>query len=66
MRKDGTLKYLRPDGKVQVTVEYDENDKPIRIDTIVISTQHAEEITLDQIKRISANMLSTRLYLHHY
>ncbi|AYU55540.1 methionine adenosyltransferase [Staphylococcus debuckii] len=50
VRKDGTLKYLRPDGKVQVTVEYDENDKPIRIDTIVISTQHAEEITLDQIQ----------------
>ncbi|GEP84386.1 S-adenosylmethionine synthetase [Staphylococcus piscifermentans] len=50
VRKDGTLKYLRPDGKVQVTVEYDENDKPVRIDTIVISTQHAEEITLDQIQ----------------
>ncbi|GEP80727.1 methionine adenosyltransferase [Staphylococcus carnosus] len=50
VRKDGTLKYLRPDGKVQVTVEYDENDKPVRIDTIVISTQHAEDVTLDQIQ----------------
>lgn len=51
VRKDGTLEYLRPDGKTQVTVEYDENDKPVRIDTIVISTQHAEEITLEQIQR---------------
>ncbi|AMY04491.1 methionine adenosyltransferase [Staphylococcus condimenti] len=50
VRKDGTLKYLRPDGKVQVTVEYDGNDKPARIDTIVISTQHAEDVTLDQIQ----------------
>ncbi|ANZ33097.1 methionine adenosyltransferase [Staphylococcus carnosus] len=50
VRKDSTLKYLRPDGKVQVTVEYDENDKPVRIDTIVISTQHAEDVTLDQIQ----------------
>lgn len=51
VRKDGTLTYLRPDGKVQVTVEYDENDKPARIDTIVISTQHAEAASLDQIQR---------------
>ena len=51
VRKDGTLTYLRPDGKVQVTVEYDENDKPVRIDTIVISTQHAEDASLDQIQR---------------
>mgnify|MGYP002723592621 FL=1 len=51
VRKDGTLTYLRPDGKVQVTVEYDENDKPARIDTIVISTQHAEDASLDQIQR---------------
>lgn len=50
VRKDEILKYLRPDGKVQVTVEYDEQDKPIRIDTIVLSTQHAEDIELDQIK----------------
>lgn len=50
VRKDEILKYLRPDGKVQVTVEYDEQDKPVRINTIVLSTQHAEDIELDQIK----------------
>ncbi|MDE0563334.1 methionine adenosyltransferase [Exiguobacterium sp. B2(2022)] len=50
VRKNGTLAYLRPDGKTQVTVEYDENNNPVRIDTIVISTQHAEEITLEQIQ----------------
>lgn len=51
VRKDGTLDYLRPDGKVQVTVEYDENDKPKRIDTIVVSSQHAEDIELEQIQK---------------
>ena len=51
VRKDGTLGYLRPDGKVQVTVEYDENDKPKRIDTIVVSSQHAEDIELEQIQK---------------
>ena len=45
------MTYLRPDGKTQVTVEYDENDKPVRIDTIVISTQHDPEISLEQIQR---------------
>ncbi|WP_394218566.1 methionine adenosyltransferase [Halobacillus trueperi] len=50
VRNDGTLEYLRPDGKTQVTVEYDENDQPVRVDTIVISTQHAEEVTLQQIQ----------------
>lgn len=50
VRKDDTLNYLRPDGKVQVTVEYDENDNPVRIDTIVVSTQHAEDVTLEQIQ----------------
>lgn len=50
VRKDGTLNYLRLDGKVQVTVEYDENDNPVRIDTIVVSTQHAEDVTLEQIQ----------------
>ena len=49
VRKDGTLAYLRPDGKTQVTVEYDENNKPIRLDAIVVSTQHAPEITQEQI-----------------
>lgn len=51
VRKNGTLPYLRPDGKAQVTVEYDENDKPKRIDTIVLSTQHDPEVSLDQIKK---------------
>ncbi|MFC0523949.1 methionine adenosyltransferase [Pontibacillus salicampi] len=51
VRRDETLDYLRPDGKTQVTVEYDENDQPLRIDTIVISTQHHPEITLEQIQR---------------
>lgn len=50
VRKDSILQYLRPDGKVQVTVEYDEQDKPHRIDTIVVSAQHAEDITLEQIQ----------------
>ncbi|HDE8877225.1 TPA: methionine adenosyltransferase [Staphylococcus aureus] len=50
VRKDGTLNYLRPDGKVQLTVEYDENDNPVRIDTIVVSTQHADDVTLEQIQ----------------
>ena len=51
VRKDEILDYLRPDGKVQVTVEYDEDDQPRRIDTIVISTQHAEDVELAQIEK---------------
>ncbi len=50
VRKDGTLAYLRPDGKTQVTVEYDENDKPIRLDAIVVSSQHSPEVTQEQIQ----------------
>jgi S-adenosylmethionine synthetase len=46
VRKDGTLPYLRPDGKTQVTIEYDEDDHPIRVDTVVLSTQHAEGVDL--------------------
>ena len=49
VRKNGTLPYLRPDGKTQVTVEYDENDKPIRLDAVVLSTQHGEEVSQEQI-----------------
>jgi len=51
VRKDNTLGYLRPDGKTQVTVEYDENDQPARVDTIVISTQHHQDITTEQIEK---------------
>ena len=49
IRKDGTLSYLRPDGKTQVTVEYDENGKPARLDAVVLSTQHDPDITQEQI-----------------
>ena len=49
VRKDGTLKYLRPDGKSQVSVEYDENGKPVRLEAVVISTQHDENVSQDQI-----------------
>lgn len=49
VRKDRTLKYLRPDGKTQVTVEYDENDRPVRLDAVVLSTQHDENVTQEQI-----------------
>ena len=50
VRKDGTLRYLRPDGKSQVTIEYDENDKPVRVDTVVISTQHAPDVATEQLR----------------
>ena len=49
VRKSGELSYLRPDGKCQVTVEYDENDKPVRVDTIVLSTQHSADVSTEQI-----------------
>ena len=51
VRKNGTLTYLRPDGKTQVTVEYDENDKPVRLDAVVLSTQHDETVTQEQIHK---------------
>lgn len=51
VRKDGTLPYLRPDGKSQVTVEFDDEEKVKRVHTIVISTQHAEDVTLEQIRK---------------
>ncbi|MDO4632684.1 MAG: methionine adenosyltransferase [Eubacteriales bacterium] len=49
VRKNGTLPYLRPDGKTQVTVEYDENDRPVRLDAVVLSTQHDPEVSQEQI-----------------
>ena len=49
VRKDGTLKYLRPDGKSQVSVEYDENGKPVRLEAVVLSTQHDDDVTQEQI-----------------
>ena len=50
VRKSGEIPYMRPDGKSQVTVEYDENDRPIRVDTVVISTQHDPDVSLEQIR----------------
>ena len=51
VRKQNEIPYLRPDGKVQVTVEYDENERPVRVDTVVVSTQHTEETDLEILKR---------------
>lgn len=51
IRKEGLVDYLRPDGKTQVTVEYDQEDRPLRIDAVVVSTQHGPEVELDQIRR---------------
>ena len=51
VRKDGTLKYLRPDGKTQVSVEYDENGKPFRLEAVVLSTQHDDDVTQEQIHK---------------
>ncbi len=51
VRKSGLVDYLRPDGKSQVTVEYDENRRPVRVDTVVLSTQHAPEVSLETIRR---------------
>jgi len=51
VRKDGTLNYLRPDGKAQVTVEYDENGKPIHLNAVVVSSQHDEHVTIEQLRK---------------
>ncbi|WP_298019929.1 methionine adenosyltransferase [uncultured Dysosmobacter sp.] len=51
VRKTGVVPYMRPDGKSQVTVEYDENDRPVRVDTVVISTQHNPDVTLERIRQ---------------
>ncbi|KRL41954.1 methionine adenosyltransferase [Lacticaseibacillus manihotivorans] len=76
LRKDGTIKYLRPDAKAQVTVEYDDNEKPVRVDTVVVSTQHNPDVTLAQIRKdieaqviravIPANLLDdqTKIYVN--
>ena len=50
VRKNGTLSYLRPDGKTQVTIEYDEDKQPVRVDTIVVSSQHSEDVSLQEIR----------------
>ena len=50
VRKDKVLPYLRPDGKTQVTIEYDENHRPVRVDTIVVSSQHDPDVTLETIR----------------
>ena len=76
VRKQGLVHYLRPDGKSQVTVEYDENGVPVRVDTVVISTQHSADVSLDQIRKdmvelvikptIPANLLdeNTKYYVN--
>ncbi|MFK5883911.1 MAG: methionine adenosyltransferase [Candidatus Izemoplasma sp.] len=51
VRKNGTLPYLRPDGKTQVTVEFDENNKPLRVDALVVSSQHSDKVSQDQIRK---------------
>lgn len=62
IRKDGTLNYLRPDGKTQVTVEYDENDRPVRLDAVVLSTQHDPDVTQEQIHEDIKNMCLTPFF----
>ncbi len=57
VRKEGLLEYLRPDGKTQVTVEYDEQRNPVRVDTVVLSTQHAPEVPLETIRRDMINLV---------
>ncbi|MBQ3639909.1 MAG: methionine adenosyltransferase [Clostridia bacterium] len=76
VRKNGTLPYLRPDGKTQVTVEYDENNTPVRVDTVVISSQHSDSVTLETIREdmirevirpiVPANMIdeNTKIYVN--
>ena len=57
VRKQGLVDYLRPDGKTQITVEYDEDGKPVRVDTVVLSTQHSPEVTLEQIRKDMIDMV---------
>ena len=57
LRKEGTIEYLRPDAKAEVTVEYDENDQPLRVDTVVLSTQHDPDVSLDQIRHVKEQVI---------
>ena len=66
IRKDGTLKYLRPDGKTQVTVEYDEAGIPHRLDAVVLSTQHDPDVTQEQIHADIKNMYWNRLFQQNW
>ena len=59
VRKEGLVDYLRPDGKTQVTVEYDESDRPVRVDTVVLSTQHGPEVELEQIRKDMIRLVIT-------
>ncbi len=62
VRKDGTLTYLRPDGKTQVSVEYDEAGKPVRLEAVVLSTQHDDDVTQEQIHADIKNTFSIRSF----
>ena len=66
VRKSGTLAYLGPDAKAQVTVEYDDNNQPLRIDTVVLSTQHDENISLDQIRKDVMDQVITKVIPDKY
>ncbi|HEO2722205.1 TPA: methionine adenosyltransferase [Streptococcus agalactiae] len=66
LRKSGELTYLRPDAKSQVTVEYDENDQPIRVDAVVISTQHDPNVTNDQLHKDVIEKVINEVILSHY
>src|SRR5699024_3767437 len=63
---NGTLAYLGPDAKAQVTIEYDDNNQPLRIDTVVISTQHDENISLDQIRKDVMDQVITKVIHDKY
>ena len=66
VRKNGTLAYLGPDAKAQVTVEYDDDNQPLRIDTVVLSTQHDENISLDQIRKDVMDQVITKVIPDKY